>query len=146
MKFIRPLIVVSVCALLSSTAWAADKKDVEKVNAQNVAAASGKNDSASEKAVMEKMDSQMKVMQDMHEKMMNAKTPQERKAHMAEHMKAMQGGMSMMGSMKAGNGMKNTMSVDMETRYQMMEKRMQLMENMMQMMMDRSSIPETFGQ
>ena len=35
----------------------------------------------------------------MHEKMMNAKTPQERSKLMAEHMKAMQNGMSMMEGM-----------------------------------------------
>ena len=31
-----------------------------------------------------------------NEKMMSAKTPEERKAHMAEHKQAMQGGMAMM--------------------------------------------------
>src|SRR3989304_2997077 len=50
---------------------------------------------------MAKMDAQMKTMQGMHEKMMSAKTPQERSQMMAEHMKAMQGGMALMGDMKA---------------------------------------------
>lgn len=43
-----------------------------------------------------KSDQQMAQMREMHRKMMAAKTPQERQALMAEHMKAMQGGMSMM--------------------------------------------------
>jgi hypothetical protein len=71
--------------------------------------------------------------------MMNAKTPEERNALMADHMKTMQGGMSMMGGM-GGEGkdrMKGGMPSDMGTRQQMMEKRMDMMEAMMQMMMDR---------
>lgn len=47
-------------------------------------------------------DQQMKMMQAMHQKMMAAKTPEERQALMAEHMKAMQGGMSMMCEMGSG--------------------------------------------
>ena len=43
----------------------------------------------------------MKMMQEMHQKMMAAKTPQERQALMAEHMKAMQDGLSMMCEMGA---------------------------------------------
>jgi hypothetical protein len=45
-------------------------------------------------------------MQEMHEKMMAARTPAERQALMADHMKAMQDGMAMMGQMKppAGKG------------------------------------------
>ena len=42
------------------------------------------------------MDKHMKAMQTMHEKMASAKTPAEREALMAEHMKLMQEGMSMM--------------------------------------------------
>ena len=37
-----------------------------------------------------KADPRMKTMHDMHEKMMAAKTPEERAAMMKEHMKAMQ--------------------------------------------------------
>ena len=39
---------------------------------------------------------QMKEMQEMHRKMRAAKTPEERQALMADHMKAMKDGMSMM--------------------------------------------------
>ena len=50
----------------------------------------------------DRTDRQMKMMQEMHQKMMAAKTPEERQALMAEHMKAMHAGMSMMCEM--GNG------------------------------------------
>ena len=95
---------------------------------------------------MAKMDAQMKTMQGMHEKMMNAKTPEERSKLMAEHMKTMQDGMAMMGGMSgAGMGdMKGmqempNMSGDIGARQQMMEKRMEMMQTMMKMMMDRMS-------
>ena len=96
------------------------------------------------------MDEQMKAMHEMHEKMAQAKTPEERSAVMAEHMKAMQDGMRMMDGMSSSgrggmggmkgmgdmNGMQG-MSGDMGARQQMMERRMEMMQTMMQMMMDR---------
>ena len=90
---------------------------------------------------MAAMDSKMKAMHEMHEKMINAKTPDERKALKVEHMKTMHDGMAMMnmmdgaarGEMQAGKPMPG----NMEQRQQMMEKRMEMMESMMQMMMDR---------
>jgi len=90
---------------------------------------------------MAKMDAQMKTMQGMHEKMMSAKTPEERSKLMAEHMKTMQDGMAMMGGM-SGTGMGDMKSMpgmagDMGTRQQMMEKRMEMMQTMMKMMLDR---------
>ena len=45
------------------------------------------------------MDAQMKAMREMHDKMMRARTPEERNALMAEQMKLMQDGMAMMQSM-----------------------------------------------
>ncbi|SFC25494.1 hypothetical protein SAMN05216344_11283 [Polaromonas sp. OV174] len=90
---------------------------------------------------MAKMDAQMKAMQAMHDKMMSAKTPEERSRLMAEHMKTMQDGMAMMEGM-AGAGMGSMkgmpgMGGDMGPRQQMMEKRMEMMQTMMKMMMDR---------
>ena len=90
---------------------------------------------------MGKMDAQMKSMQAMHDKMMSAKTPEERSKLMAEHMKTMQDGMAMMpgmsgagmGGMPGMTGMKDGMGAH----HQMMEKRMAMMETMMKMMMDR---------
>jgi hypothetical protein len=51
------------------------------------------------------MDAQMKTMRDMHTRMMNAKTAEERQALMADHMKAMQGGMGMMKGLSGMPGM-----------------------------------------
>ncbi len=94
---------------------------------------------------MAAMDSKMKTMQEMHQKMMSAKTPEEKKALMAEHMKTMQDGMAMM-SMMGGAGMggmqaQKPMPGNMKQRQQMMEKRMEMMETMMQMMMDAMAPP-----
>lgn len=87
------------------------------------------------------MDTQTKSMQAMHEKMMATKTPQERNALMADHMKSMQDGMKMMEGM-ASPGMKGVsgmagVSGDMSAHHAMMEKRMAMMQTMMKMMMDR---------
>ena len=84
----------------------------------------------------------MKIMQAVHEKMMNAKTAEERQALMAEHMKAMQGGMAMMKDMSGRGGMGGMgdakgMPADMAKRQQMMEQRMEMMQMMMEMTMDR---------
>ena len=85
-----------------------------------------------------RMDMQMKSMQEMHDKMMAAKTPEERQALMAEHMKTMQDGMAMMGQMRGGGARPGAgMGGGMATSPQMMSRRMDMMETMMQMMMDR---------
>ncbi len=82
---------------------------------------------------------QMKSMQQMHDKMMAAKTPEERNALMAEQMKLMQSGMNMMGGMSGmGSGAAAGKPADMAARQGMMEQRMDMMQSMMQMMMDRS--------
>ena len=105
-------------------------------------------------------DSRMKAMQEMHQKMMNAGTPADRQALMADHMKAMQGGMAMMKEMQAmhsgggmgGMGMMGSpggaapmtgmgdgkgMPNDMAKRHQMMADHMAMMQTMMDMMADR---------
>jgi hypothetical protein len=106
------------------------------------------------------MDSRMKAMQEMHQKMMNAGTAAERQALMADHMKAMQGGMAMMKDMQAmhagsgvggmgmmgspggaapmaGMGDGKAMPADMAQRRQMMTDHMAMMQTMMDMMADR---------
>ena len=86
---------------------------------------------------------QMKAMQQMHDKMMAAKTPEERNALMAEHMKTMHQGMAMMGQMGGLQGGKG-MPGNMAERQHMLEQRMDMMQSMMQMMMDRMpSVPAT---
>jgi hypothetical protein len=100
------------------------------------------------------MDGKIKAMREMHEKMRAAKTPEERKALMGDHMSAMQDGMSMMETMNSMGGMpemgdmkgmsgkgpdakKGGMSMDMIGHHEAMQKRMEMMTIMMQMMMDR---------
>ena len=108
-------------------------------------------------------DVRMKAMQDMHQKMVNASTPADRQALMADHMKVMQGGMAMMKEMQAmhgaggaggmgGMGMMGSsgnaapmagmgdgkgMPADMAKRHQMMADHMAMMQMMMDMMADR---------
>ena len=106
------------------------------------------------KESMAAMDIKMKAMREMHEKMMTAKTPDERQALMGDHMKAMQDGMAMMGQVDSMGGMagmgdmksmggmstdnkKGAMPMDMMGMHDMMQKRMEMMTSMMQMMMDR---------
>lgn len=124
---------------------------------------------AMDKGSMEKMgqmDAKMKAMQEMHQKFMAAKTPEERMALMPENMKAMQDAMSMMDDMRGGGmgmgmgmmgdkggmgmmggtenaSMMGKMPMDMMAKHQMMEKRMDMMQSMMQMMMDRMQAPAT---
>jgi len=102
---------------------------------------------------MRAMDGTIKAMREMHEKMMAAKTPEERKALMADHMKTMQDGMSMMEKMDSTGGMpemgdmkgtgkgpgtmKGGMPMNMMASHEAMQKRMEMMTTMMRMMMDR---------
>ena len=91
------------------------------------------------------MQKQMQAMKAMHEKMMNAKTPEERSALMAEHMQTMRDGMGMMQKMGQSSGMGGmgapkggkAMACDIHESHRMMGMRMEMMESMMQMMMDR---------
>lgn len=88
---------------------------------------------------MAAMDAQMKTMHEMHTKMMNAKTVEERQALMAEHMKAMQGGMGMMKGMSgmAAMGDPKGMTPDMVQHHKMMAQHTEMMQTMMDMMMQR---------
>jgi hypothetical protein len=85
---------------------------------------------------MHAMDAQMLEMRQMHEAMLAARTPAQRKAMMARHAKMMQDGMKMLEDMSPGDG-KGAMDCDMAERHRQMEKRLQMMQSMMQMMMDR---------
>jgi hypothetical protein len=97
-------------------------------------------DSAS-KVDQAKVDQQMRTMQEMHQKMMVAKTPADRTALMKDHMKTMQDGMAMMGQMGGmpmQDGGKFSMSGAPPMHKDMMQ-RMEMMELMMQMMVDREA-------
>jgi hypothetical protein len=95
------------------------------------------------------MDAQIKLMHDMHVKMTAAKTPAERNALMAEHMKTMQSGMDMMSGMMAKDDMaamdgmpgmgklgdsKAPTPEQMAKHHSMMKKHMQMKQKHMQMM------------
>ncbi|MDZ5455634.1 hypothetical protein [Azohydromonas lata] len=92
------------------------------------------------------MQKHVQAMREMHEKMAKARTPKEREALMAEHMKLMQEGMAMMDNMKSMGGMApqgaaTPASATPAARMQALEQRMDMMQSMMQMMMDRMPAP-----
>lgn len=82
------------------------------------------------------MDGHMRAMADAHGKMMAAKTPDERKALMAEHHKAMREGMAAMhdsmGMMKPGAHCMDAAA---------MQKHQAMMQMMMQMMAETPEAP-----
>lgn len=144
MKLTFPLTVIASVALFAVTAQAADKVDHKAHHpaASTAEASPIPTDSSSTKNAMNKMDTQIAVMREKHEKMLKAKTLEERMALMTENMKTMQASMSMMKDMHSSSGkmsMAEGMTADMATCHSMMEKRMEMMESMMQMMMDQMS-------
>ena len=137
MTAFRTLIAVSVAALASACA---------SPTAMNASPAMPGMGQAGGAMPMAPMEPRMKAMKDMQHKMMAAKTPAERQALMADHMKAMQDGMAMMkekhGSMQGMPGMGamgdgKGMHADMAKRHQMMTDHMATMQTMMDMMMQR---------
>lgn len=154
MTFIRTLLSTAALttAALATSAWAATDDQHENhhpaaTGAVQIAQAAPGNPAMGMggMAAAPGYADQMKAMQQMHEKMLAAKTPAERNALMAEQMKLMQNGMNMMGGMGGmGAGAAPGKSADMATRQGMMEQRMEMMQSMMQMMMDRMpSVPVT---
>lgn len=146
MKFIQSFAGIATCLIFGSTVWAVDAGQHNEHHPESASAMAKSAQAASENmepgVSMKMMDEQMKMMQAMHEKMMGAKTEEERKALMADQMKMMQGGMEMMGKMRKMRvegkvKMKGRMPADCGMQHQMMEKRMEMMEDMLQMMMDR---------
>ena len=139
MTAFRTIIALSVAALANACA---------SPGAINAAPASPGMSTMAAPAPMAVMEPRMKAMQDMHQKMMGAESPEERQALMAGHMKAMQGGMAMMNDMQgmqgmgtsggmAGMGDGNGMPADMVKGHQMMTDHMATMQMMMDMVADR---------
>ena len=139
MKLASSLSIALAVAITGAPIWAATTAEHDTHHPSGAASAPiAKTMPSKSKLAMAGMDSQMKTMQEMHNKMMAAKTPEERNALMAEHMKTMQDGMAMMSGMSpAGMGGMGGMKGDMAGHHQMMGKRMEMMQTMMQMMMDR---------
>lgn len=149
MKKIHPLVIAAVIAVTSVSIVAqAQDQNKDRLGSTTQPATNRSNSSSNPMSqdIMKKMDAQMKAMQEIHQKMINAKTPEERNAIMAENIKAMEAGMSMMREtgmmgmpimenmpMRDGTPMMDNVPIQ----NQMMQKRMDMMSNMMQMMMDR---------
>ncbi|MFA5632594.1 MAG: hypothetical protein WC997_13870 [Porticoccaceae bacterium] len=147
-------IAILASAALTASAWAAtgnqsDSHHPARDTVAQVAQAQSGGPGAGMRAGTSAPDyaSQMKAMQQMHEEMMAAKTPEERNALMDRQMKLMHGSMNMMGGMSTmgrGMGAAPGKPADMATRQDMLEQRMDMMQSMMQMMTDRlQALPAT---
>jgi len=143
-----PLSLALAIAAIGGPAWAAQQdphqghhpETAKPATAPPAAPATAANPMSGKASTdVTRMDTQMKMMREMHIKMMAAKTPEERSALMSEHMKVMRDGMAMMKGMSSG-GM-GEMKCDLAANHRMMEKRMEMMEAMMQMMVDRLPAP-----
>jgi len=165
MKNLRFSLIAVACIATASLglAAAADEHAVHRPDAASASAtgaSTAKAKSAKAKAVpkavtVSPMDQQMQAMQAMHDKMMNAKSMDERRGMLDEQMKSMQSGMAMMdqmgmgapaassasapGGMGMGGGM-GMSSGGMPAQHASMMKRMEMMQMMMRMMMDRLSV------
>ena len=139
MKLARSLSLALAISTMGAPAWAADADDHQAHHPAGTASApAAKAMPGKTGPDMARMDAQMKAMHEMHDKMMAAKTPADRDALTAEHMKIMQDGMTMMNGMSPGGmGGTGAMKGDMTARHQTMEARMEMMQATMQMMMDR---------
>jgi len=136
MKLAHSLSLALAISTMGAPAWAADADPHRGHHPEGTASAPAtKAIPGKPRAAMARTDDQMKAMREMHDKMMAAKTPAERDALTAEHMKIMQDSMTMMNGMSPG-GMRG-MNSDMAARHQTMEARMEMMQATMQMMMDR---------
>ena len=146
-KTFTTLALTAALAFASTSAWATNHEPDHSAHHPGVPSATPAPDSGAT-VQPQAMQKQMQAMKAMHEKMMNAKTPEERSALMAEHMQTMREGMGMMQKMGQSGGMGGmsgmgapkggkAMACDMHESHRMMGMRMEMMESMMQMMMDR---------
>ena len=140
MQLVRLLSLALALFAAGAPSWAA-QHDQHKAHhpAGSASAAAAQPMPGKTTPEMARMANQKKAMQEMHDKMMAAKTPEERNALMGEHMKTMQEGMGMMKGMGGMGGMAGPKSppTSMTERQTMMEQRMDMMQTMMEMMVDR---------
>ena len=129
----RDIFLFSCVLLFNLSSYVHSKRNKPDATQNNPTAPARPADAG--RSAMPGYASQMQAMQQMHDKMLAAKTPEERNALMAEHMKLMRSGMAMMGEM--GPGMMQGPSGHMAGRNGTLEQRMDMMQAMMQMMMDR---------
>ena len=133
MKLAHALSFAFVATILVAPAWAAQDDSHHPTAATTVPASKGMPSKPSLQIAL--MDTQLKAMGDVHDKLMAAKTPEERNALMPEHMQAMQDAATMMNGMTA-RGMAGKKG-DMAAHHRMMDKRMEMMQATMLLMMDR---------
>ncbi|SCK20399.1 hypothetical protein VAR608DRAFT_1513 [Variovorax sp. HW608] len=144
----RSVFLFVVAAALSTGAFAQSSDAEHATHHPSAATAKARKPAAKSTApTPSQMNMQMKAMEEMHAKILAAKTPEERQALMADHMKVMNDGMAMMDQMRKGTpgpgmgGMGMEGMGAMHGDHEMMSRRMDMMEHMMQMMMDRESAP-----
>ena len=151
-KTLSALTLAAALAFASTSTLAANHEQDHTEHHPEAPAAVAPAPDMGAKVPPQAMQKQMQAMKAMHEKMMNAKTPEERSALMAEHMQTMRDGMGMMQKMGQSGGMGGmggmgaskggkAMACDMHESHRMMGMRMEMMESMMQMMMDRMQSP-----
>ena len=103
MKLAHSLSLALVMSAIGAPGWAADAVGHQAHHPAGAASAPAtKAMPGKSRPDVARMDTQMKAMHEMHDKMMVAKTREERDALTAEHMKIMQDGMTMMNGMSAG--------------------------------------------
>jgi len=133
MRFPLALVVATAFTASSAGALAQSAQDHAAHHPDGVSAPAASSNASP--ATPAQMDQQMRSMQEIYIKLMAAKTPEEHQALMSEHMKAMKGGMAMMGQMHSPNAKSGGMPMSPEA----MAQRMDMMEMMMQMMVDREA-------
>jgi polyhydroxyalkanoate synthesis regulator protein len=142
-----PTVVLAFTALLSAGAASG-----QVANATTTVDSAKQTTCCADSATqMGQMDVHMERMQQLHAKLINATTPEERQKLMADQRREMHQGMAMMQAMPhdgstmsgAGAGMKGHAgkSADPKVQMQMMERRMDMMQTMMQTMLDQQSAP-----
>ena len=147
-KTLSTLALAAALAFASTSTLAANHEQDHTEHHPEAPAAVAPAPDMGAKVPPQAMQKQIQAMKAMHEKMVNAKTPEERSALMAEHMQTMREGMGMMQKMGQSGGMGGmsgmgapkggkAMACDMHESHRMMGMRMEMMESMMQMMMDR---------
>jgi hypothetical protein len=99
MNSIAFISTLGLSVLLAASGCAAVEDDHKSHHSAVSSSVSKESESALSQDMDGKMDSQMKSMRAIHEKMMRATSTDERKKLMAEHSKAMQDGMAMMRNM-----------------------------------------------
>jgi len=121
-----PRLLIAAAVLLPVSAMAADDVDHSKHHTPAAVAPADKTPPPKPDAATPKQ--LMMSMQSMHEKMMQAKTQDEKQELAQEHMKMMHEGMAMMKKMSP--------AVNEKASTDMMQQKMEMMQMMMESMMD----------